>query len=153
MKYFLYVLLGLVIVGVVYTVFFDSTQSQPVKERQTASTETAVVSESKIDDQPPVTVTVTPLEIGENSALWKFEVTLDTHSWNLDEDLLVATTLIGDNGSVSVPIAWDGSGSGGHHREGVITFNRPDFVPDLITVRINNVGGIPERVFTWDIRK
>ncbi len=105
--------------------------------------------ETKTDDQPPVTVKVTPVEFGNNVQTWKFQIVFDTHSGSLDEDLLRVAVLTDDNGNEYPPTAWEGTGPGGHHREGVLIFNAINPLSPSVELKIKGVGGIPERLFRW----
>lgn len=108
--------------------------------------------ETKTDDRPPVTIKVTPVEFGKGAETWKFQVVFDTHSGSLDNDLLAAASLADDKGNVYRPVAWEGPGPGGHHREGVLRFTPLSPTPPTITLNIRDVGGIPERIFTWEVK-
>lgn len=104
--------------------------------------------DAKIDDQPPVAIKVTPSAIDEE--FWKFEVSLDAHSGSLDDDLLKAAEIVDEKGDIYSPVRWEGAGPGGHHREGILIFKAVQSAPQIIKLKINGVGGIPERVFQWD---
>ena len=105
---------------------------------------------TKTDDQPPVTINVTPVEFGKDAKTWKFQLVFDTHSSSLDDDLLKMVSLWDNQGNSYQPIAWEGSGPGGHHREGALVFAAINPVPTNIELKIKNVGGIPERLFIWN---
>ena len=107
--------------------------------------------ETRVDDQPPVTVEVTPIELGKNIGVWKFAVVFDSHSVSLDDDPLKVATLFDDEGNSYQPTAWEGSGPGGHHREGVLVFEAINPAPLYVELKIKDVGGIPERSFKWNI--
>lgn len=108
--------------------------------------------ETKTDDRLPVAITVTPIELAKGAKIWKFQITLDTHSGSLDDDLLTVVSLVDDTGNIYRPTAWEGPGPGGHHREGVLQFTSLSPAPPAITLKINDVGGITERAFTWEIK-
>jgi len=153
MKYTRYLIIGLAVVVVAALGIRNREQPQPNSDPQTAQQEAAVQDnwETKIDDQPPVTVTVTPLALGTASGNWKFQIGLDTHSGDLDSDMLESTFLVDDKGNEYRPVAWEGAGPGGHHREGVLVFDAVTPVPSVIELRIKDVGGVPERSLTWDL--
>jgi hypothetical protein len=85
-----------------------------------------------------------------------FTVVLDTHSVNLDAYDLAQLTVLRTEGGVEVtPIGWDAP-SGGHHREGTLTF--PETTDDGSPVvgsgvgfdlLIRGIAGVPERVLRW----
>lgn len=105
--------------------------------------------ETKTDAQGAVIVTMTPLEFGKDAGLWKFGIVFDTHSGSLDDDVLAAAFLEDGAGNVYEPVAWEGPGPGGHHREGVLVFPAIDPLPPQVELSIKNVGAVPERVFAW----
>ena len=94
-----------------------------------------------------VTVTVTPLK-SASAGILEFEITLNTHSVELNEDLIKAAVLIADDKNYT-PTAWDGDPPGGHHREGILRFASISPQPESITLKIRNVGGVAERDFTF----
>lgn len=107
--------------------------------------------ESKIDDQALVTVTVTPVDISSRSKEWRFDVVMDTHSVELDQDMTKIAILIDEQGKEYQPLAWEGP-TGGHHREGVLTFARITPTPKSIELKITNIGGVPSRSFAWNLQ-
>lgn len=107
--------------------------------------------ETKKSNDGPVTVAVTPKSLGESLASWDFDITLNTHSEELGEDLVAVSELVDDQGKSYKPISWEGTLPGGHHREGVLKFNPISPRPKSIELKIKNVGGIPERSFKWNL--
>lgn len=99
--------------------------------------------------QDGVAITVTPGDLAK-AQVWSFKVVLDTHSQDLSDDLIAASTLVDDRGGEAKPIAWEGAGPGGHHREGTLTFARPKRMPGRIELRIARAGETP-RVFGWQL--
>lgn len=108
--------------------------------------------ETKTDDRAPVTIKVTPVEFGKSAGTWKFDIVFDTHSGSLDEDPREIATLIDEEGNAYRSLAWEGAGPGGHHREGVLVFAPISPLPQLITLKIQAIGGIAERTFTWEMK-
>lgn len=94
-----------------------------------------------------VTVSVTPKDVAAGAPRWDFEVVFDTHSVDLNHDLVKSAALIDAAGDRHAPLAWDGDPPGGHHRKGVLRF-KPLGAVDEITLQIRDVG-VPERVFRW----
>jgi hypothetical protein len=94
-----------------------------------------------------VTVSVTPKDVAADAPRWQFEVVFDTHSVDLNHDVVRSAALIDAAGRRHAPLAWDGDPPGGHHRKGVLSF-RPLGAVDEITLQIREVG-VPERVFRW----
>lgn len=74
-----------------------------------------------------VTIKVTPTAAGP-AGQWEFTVVLDTHSADLDDDLVKSAVLLVDRNELR-PVSWTGAGPGGHHREGVLKFAVPPQVP------------------------
>jgi len=76
---------------------------------------------------------------------------MDTHSIDLKDDLVKTSILRDEKGTEYAPVAWDGAGPGGHHREGVLKFGALTGSPKQVTLVIKGVVGVAERVFTWDL--
>lgn len=104
--------------------------------------------ESKIDEQASVTVTVTPTDISVDTNEWKFNVVMDTHSVELDQNMVEATILIDNPGEEYKPLRWEGAEPGGHHREGVLIFSPIIPYPQHMTLKIKDIGGV-QRLFWW----
>lgn len=100
--------------------------------------------------QAAVTVKVTPRIV--DSAVWEFEVVMDTHAQDLGDDLLVSAKLVAADGSEVAPLEWKGSAPGGHHRTGVLRFQAPNPAPATIVLRITRAGEPKPRVFEWKVR-
>ena len=83
-----------------------------------------------------------------------FDVTLDTHSVDLDALDLTDAILRNDRGERLNPSPW-AAPRGGHHREGVLRFGdrAGSFLANArwIELVLVGVGGIPERTFRWDV--
>jgi len=125
----------------------DQKMKNPPKDGQ--QTDNPQKWETKIDDQANVTIVVTPTDLSPQSMQWKFDIDMNTHSVELDQDPLQITTLVDDKGHVYKPISWNGAGPGGHHREGVLLFNAINPTPRLVEINIKGIGGIQERTFQW----
>ena len=100
-----------------------------------------------------MTVEVTPQNLAASAKSWDFKVALDTHSGELNDDLVKTTTLIDDKGGRHVPVKWEGAGPGGHHREGTLKFNA-----DLTATRPRSSctfarpGKRAPRSFRWQLK-
>lgn len=157
MKYIRFIMIGLAFVFLIY-VFFVVYQSRTKNNEQNTplpyAGETQQQWETKTDDRPPVTIKVTPAELGMAKGVqaWKFDIAFDTHSGSLDQDLMQIATLVDDKENVYKPTGWEGSGPGGHHREGILVFGPISPFPQSVELKIKDVGGIPERSFKWDIK-
>ncbi len=134
---------------------------QGVASAKSLATSTPFISSSedltRTDDQGAVSFSVQPLNLNSPGETLDFEVSMNTHSVNLNMDVATLATLTTDNGNTSPGIAWDG-GSGGHHVTGTLSF--PVGVAGksildgatTLTLTIKNIDA-PERVFTWSLHK
>jgi hypothetical protein len=98
-----------------------------------------------------VTVVVKPKAVGANAAAWEFEVTMDTHTKPLSEDLAKVAVLIDDSSRRHAPAAWQGDPPGGHHRKGTLRFADPPLAAKTIELQISAVGGAGPRSFRWTL--
>ena len=109
-----------------------------------------------------VTIDVTWLKPANVSTIetFAFEVRMNTHSVDLEQYDMGRLSRLETNGGLSIePSGWFNPGGGGHHRYGVLKFSatRPDGSPvtrpetRFIEVVIQEVGGVPERRFRWDL--
>ena len=105
--------------------------------------------ESKVDDQVSVTVTVTPTLLSAESKEWKFDIIMDTHSVELDQDMTKIAILIDEQGKEYAPTKWEGP-VGGHHREGILSFAPIMPYPQHLTLKIKGIG-VVDRSFAWII--
>ena len=65
-----------------------------------------------------VTVAVTPQNLAGETRTWDFKIVLDTHSADLNDDLVKSSLLLGGASGRYAPVAWDGAPPGGHHPRG-----------------------------------
>ena len=155
MKRSRFIMVGLALIFLIYVFFIVYQDIKKESKQNTKANQEQIKEqqwETKTDEQPPITVIVTPLELGRSVPVWKFGIVLDTHSGSLDEDLLAAATLVDDKFNVYQPTNWEGPGPGGHHREGVLAFEAIDPIPSYVELKIKNVGGVTERSFNWTIK-
>jgi hypothetical protein len=120
-----------------------------VANQTNQQTTTKQIWETKTEEQASVTVVVTPIDILSQSKEWKFNIVMDTHSVELDQDMMIAVVLVDDQGKEYTPINWEGP-VGGHHREGVITFNRITTTSKSIELKISGIGDVV-RSFIWQL--
>ncbi len=104
---------------------------------------------TQVNKEGQVVVRVTPLALSTAADPWRFEVQLDTHVMPLDQDLRTVAVLTDGNGHDERPTAWEGDPPGGHHRKGVLLFRQISPSPASVTLKIREVGSVPERSFTW----
>ncbi len=83
-----------------------------------------------------------------------FEVKLDTHSVDLDPLDLADAVLRNDRRETLLAPSW-AAPKGGHHREGVLTFegDAPRFFAGAswIELVLKGIGDVPERTLRWDV--
>ncbi|HSG75436.1 MAG TPA: hypothetical protein VLA30_04800 [Burkholderiales bacterium] len=99
-----------------------------------------------------VTVKVTPRGVVPGADSWGFEVVLDTHSGDLSDDLVGNSVLLDTKGTRLAPLAWEGSGPGGHHRKGVLRFKPPAGATEAIELQIRRPGESAPRSFRWKLK-
>lgn len=117
--------------------------------KSTAQTSPATF-ETKSDSGGSVTVDVKPttLEVGQPIA---FDIAMNTHSVDLSDDMTKIAVLRDDTGKEYAPLAWEGGGPGGHHREGILKFAPLTNKPKYVELVIKGLAKVPERVFRWDL--
>lgn len=125
-------------------------QVDPVANQTVEQAGTSQRWAQKIDEQTETTVIVTPIDILSQSKEWEFDIVMDTHSVELDQDMTKIAVLVDDSGKEYKPIAWEGP-TGGHHREGVLKFNQITPIPKSIELKISNIGDVV-RNFTWELK-
>lgn len=106
---------------------------------------------AQVNSEGQVTVSVTPLALSATAESWRFDVQMNTHVTPLDQDLLQSARLTDANGHDERPSAWQGDPPGGHHRKGVLAFKPVVPAPASVTLKIEGVGSVPERLFTWTL--
>jgi len=99
-----------------------------------------------------VTIKVTPKNLASNAGSWEFAVVLDTHSADLNDDLVKSSLLLDRAGGAFAPVAWDGAPPGGHHREGVLRFKPISPRPQAIELQISRAGEDAPRSFRWQLK-
>ncbi|MDO8537611.1 MAG: hypothetical protein Q7S21_01880 [archaeon] len=100
------------------------------------------------DSKNSVDVVVTPkISSTQNS---EFFVSFNTHSVALDFDP-AKVSFIEVDGKKLLPIKWNGSAVGGHHREGTILFPSIEKNFNSIKFIISEDSGIGERIFEWKV--
>ena len=139
-------ILALAFIGGFLFLYNPKPASTPAKENSPASG-TQQKWESKIDDQASVTVTVTPSDLSVASGEWKFNVVMDTHSVELDQDMTKVAILIDEQGKEYKALSWEGP-VGGHHREGVLVFSPIIPTPKSVELKITGLTDTI-RIFKW----
>ncbi len=103
--------------------------------------------ESQVSDLNAVSVKVSPRGLTSGSPL-VFDVSMNTHSVELNYDLTQVATLIDDAGNSYQPTSWEGAPPGGHHRNGVLTFPPLPSGTKNIKLVFKDINGA-DRVFEW----
>ena len=111
-----------------------------------AAAETAPVP--RISNERGVKVTVIPRNRLNGAKAWEFEVTLETHTQSLNDDLAKSAVLIAD-GMQYAPLGWEGAPPGGHHRKGLLRFKTITPQPQSVELQIHLGGETAPRSFKW----
>jgi len=95
-----------------------------------------------------VKVTVIPKNLLNGAKAWEFEVTLETHTQSLNDDLVKSAVLVA-GGMQYAPLGWVGAPPGGHHRKGLLRFKTITPRPQSVELQIRLGGEISPRSFQW----
>ena len=98
-----------------------------------------------------IKVTTALQAIPADAKTWTFEVTLETHTQPLNDDLARSAILIVD-GKQYLPLVWDGAPPGGHHRKGVLRFQATGPQPHSMELQIRLSGDTSPRSFKWSLK-
>ena len=104
----------------------------------------------RTNDAAGVRVVVAPRALTAGAATWEFDVTLDTHTKPLNDDLVAGSTLLDEKGQSTSPVSWQGDSPGGHHRKGILKFTAPTGNPTAFELQMKGVGGANLRTFRWE---
>jgi hypothetical protein len=103
---------------------------------------------SQTSNERGIKVVATPRNLSNEAQSWDFEVTLETHTQALNDDLAKSSALIAD-GKRYAPLAWEGAPPGGHHRKGLLRFKRIIPQPPSAELQIRLAGETAPRSFQW----
>ncbi len=98
-----------------------------------------------------IKVTVVPQNIAAEAATWDFEVTMETHTRDLSDDLTKSSALLAD-GQQYLPLSWEGAPPGGHHRKGILRFKAIAPRPRSMELQIRLGGDTSPRSFKWVLK-
>ncbi len=119
----------------------------PVKKSQNAESQNLVKDKNAfqtlISTENNVEFQVTPLSSSE------FDISINTHSVELDFDLAEISALYDDIGNAYKPLKWEGSPPGGHHRSGILKF--PQISKNAKAIKLIIIDST-EREFSWNLR-
>ncbi len=97
-----------------------------------------------------VTVAATPLP--DQTPGTKIELSLNTHSVNLDAYRFESIATLRDDGGRQYPLeAVEQASGGGHHRKAVLRVGKLSPPAKSVELVVKGVGGVPERVFRWNM--
>ena len=102
----------------------------------------------QISDERGVKVTVILQGISSEAKTWDFQMTLETHTQDLSEDLSKSAVLIAD-GKKYLPEGWEGAPPGGHHRKGILRFKAIVPQPVSAELQLRLAGDASPRSFKW----
>lgn len=120
------------------------TQFAPFESSETKNSTWKLI----VDDKDGISVEVQPAKLShvEDS---EFSVTFTTHEGSLDFDPSKISVLSDNVGKKYLPIKWEGSPTGGHHRNGRLIF--PKLSDSAMEVKLLIRIGKSERIFEWGL--
>lgn len=145
-------ILTLIISGVVIFAFTIKTEQTPT-QKDSNSKVTQIVPTTKLLN--PQTKTMGYVEVAIIPTVpiprekMVFQVSLNTHSVELDYDYTQIVTLSDDQGNTYNPLEWTG-GNGGHHLEGDLIFEPLTKGVKIITLNIDGIDN-QQVSFEWDL--
>lgn len=95
-----------------------------------------------------IKVTAALQAIPSAAKTWDFEMTLESHTHALSDDLTKSTVLIA-GGKQHTPLSWEGAPPGGHHRKGRLHFKAITPQPASVDLQIRLSGDSSPRSFKW----
>ena len=108
---------------------------------------TKVGNETKVSEDL-VTVEATPKNLA-NESKTVIDIKFTTHSGDLNYDMVGISRLSDDLGNSYKALSWDGN-MGGHHVEGLLTFEELNKNSKKITLTIPEIDG-QDRIFIWGL--
>jgi len=144
----LIIVILVVLVSMGAVVVARNTRSEKTPEPQPLEQKVQKSFSTKSDSQGEVAIEVTP-KILEADKEVIFQITLNTHSVELDKDLSKISKLKDDLGNEYVPVSWSG-GVGGHHLSGDLIFPKISGQAKSVTLTISGIGE-SERTLQWEL--
>lgn len=102
----------------------------------------------QVSNEREIKVTATLQTTQSEAKTWDFEVALETHTRDLNDDLAKSSVLVAD-GKQYMPVGWEGSPPGGHHRKGRLRFKAIAPQPVSVELQIHLAGDTSPRSFKW----
>lgn len=99
-----------------------------------------------------VSISVKPTDVSPTAATWLFQVSMNTHTGDLGDDLSRTAALVDTAGKQYPAVAWEGDPAGGHHRKGVLQFKPLSPRPKALKLRIQRPGETAPRTFAWQLK-
>lgn len=127
-----------------------ATPGTPERASQPGVNAVSTMAAPQTNSAGNVTVQVIPRQLKSGGPVI-FEIVMDTHSVDLAGDMLALVELRDERGNALRPVAWDGTGGGGHHRAGMIRFDALPAGARTVSLVVKNIAGVTERVFAWDV--
>lgn len=105
----------------------------------------------QISDQQSIKITVAPKNFPKAAKNWDFEVTVESHTQDLSDDLTKSAMLIAD-AKQYLPSVWEGAPPGGHHRKGLLRFRAIVPQPRSVELQIRLARDASPRSFRWQLK-
>ncbi|MFZ5524263.1 MAG: hypothetical protein ACOY9D_09320 [Pseudomonadota bacterium] len=105
----------------------------------------------QINNERQVKITAILQNIPKDAKTWDSELVLETHTHALSETLENSSVLIAD-GKQYLPLGWEGSPPGGHHRKGMLRFKAIAPQPASMELQIRLIGEPAPRSFKWRLK-
>lgn len=140
---------SVVLIGALGWIFLVKAEPRVVKENtQSLPPNGLKVWQSQVSEQESVSVEVKPEVLAAGLGA-KFSISFNTHSVELDYDLLKVAELTDDQGNILKPLSWTG-GTGGHHLSGELNF--PAIAPGVKQVKLTlyDISAV-DREFEWKL--
>lgn len=102
----------------------------------------------QVSNEREIKVTTTLQKMPNGAKTWDFEVTLETHTKALNDDLAKSSVLVAD-GKQYLPLSWEGAPPGGHHRKGKLRFKAITPQPAAVELQIRLASDPAPRSFKW----
>ena len=141
---------GMILLAVIFAIRFPNNYEKVTLQQNNTTQKIVKTFSEQENEGGEVTVIVTP-QILEVDKQPKFQLEFETHSVDLNFDVSKIVSLTDDRGNEYSNPIWEGSPSGGHHRNGTISFREPLKETSQVKFVLQNISGIKERAFQWDL--
>ncbi len=153
MKYQKVIIISLAIVIIVaafYYVVSSRTGSPSTQQVGSEQSEQSTLSIQTLTDGT-VTYKVTPKNLAPAAASWDFDISVDTHTGSLDQDLVTRVRLVDDKGNQYKAVSWEGDPPGSHHREGILKFSPVNPRPSFVEINVQTVTTGEKTNLRWNL--